>query len=361
MTTAEDIPSSDQPDLKAYKPDLYVSREEAEAEVQRWLEGNGRLLTITSPPATGKSWLLKRIEAEMLKGLPAFWLDVRNFLADIEGSPIGSRVIDPTKLAGWLAQLLQNAKEKCASIPAYDADVETAVLLDRFAEAIQQCYPDQKVYLLVEGGDEPTDATWRVIERQILEPIARQTNWHFIIVLRLEQRLDSYMLRRFQHPLVLGTLPQQEAQPIVAQGREQIEKLRLTELAQSPNLPDTDAILAILPKYSWSHPGLNRFIFLEVKKNHHQRQNWLADGYRPRGLCDITRLPEEHVNGLYTHLHEIAHKLDTGWTPDELKLLIGCSLNQAWDRIEAMRAAGLVENISRNRFRITDGVREFLL
>lgn len=343
-----------------YQPDLYVSREEAEAEVQRWLEGNGRLLTITSPPATGKSWLLKRIEAEILKDLPAFWLDVRNFLADIEGSPIGSRVIDPTKLAGWLAQLLQNAKEKCASIPAYDADVEPAVLLEKFAEAIFRCYPGQQAYLLVEGGDEPTEDAWRIIERQVLEPIARQTNWRFIIVLRQEQRLTSHVLRRDEQRFTLGTLPQQEAQPIVVQGREQIEKLRLAELAQYSGLPDTDTILAILPKYPWSHPGLNHFIFLEVKTNHYQRQNWLADGYRLRGLCYITRLPEEYVNSLYTHLNEIVYHLDTGWIPDDLVTHFGWPMSLVWERIEEMRTAGLVENVSRSRFQITDGVREFL-
>lgn len=355
MTTAENIRIE-------YQPDLYVPREEAEAEVQKWLESNGRLLTITSPPATGKSWLLKRIREAFLPGVPSFWLDVREFLTPAADSPIASRRIDNEKLAQWLTQFLQKERETCAGVPEYDAGVETAVLLEKFAEAAQQCHPRQKLYLLVEGGDEPIEEAWYTIERQILEPIARIPDWRFVIVLRLEQKLQTYMLRRSQQRLVLGTLPQTDEQEIVAQGREQIEKLRLAELAQHPDLPDTSTILSLLPKYPWSHLGINRFIFLEVKANHRaSNETWLVGDYRFRCLCAIMGLPTEYVNGLHTHLNEIVNHLRTGWTPDELVLHFGWSNSQALDRIEEMRSAGLVENVSRNRFQITNGVREFLL
>lgn len=345
-----------------YHPNLYVPREEAESEVQKWLIGNGRLLTITSPPATGKSWLLKRIETEMLENLPAFWLDARDFLSPIADSPIGSRVIDPEKLAAWLAQLLQKAQGNCDRVPIYDDSVDKAVLLEKFAEAIRQCYPGQQAYLLVEGGDEPSETAWLIIERQILEPIARQTNWRFIIVLRQEQSLQSYMLRRYQQRLVLGALPQQDTQPVVTQGREQIEKLRLADLAQHPDLPDTTTILSVLPNYPWSHPGLNHFIFLEVRTNHRDpHKKLLVNDYRFRGLCAITRLSAEYVNGLYIYLNEIVQHLGTGWTPDDLVTHFGWSTSQAWEQIEEMRSTALVENVSRNRFQITNGVREFLL
>lgn len=337
-----------------YHPNLYVPREEAELEVQKWLTGNGRLLTITSPPATGKSWLLKRISGEFLPGRPSFWLDVRDFLAPSENSPIGSRQIDDKKLKQWLIQFLQKARETCAGVPEYDGGVETAVLLEKFAEAIQQCHPKQKLYLLVEGGDEPAEEIWNDIERQILEPIARIANWRFIIVLRQEQRLISYMLRRDEQRLVLGTLPE-----ISDKGKEQLELLR--QEAQNPHLPATDTILTILPDYPWSHPGLNHFLFLEVKANYHLPcANWLNHDYCLRGLCAITQLPLDHVNGMYTYLQQIVNQLDADWTPDELMANFDLPMSKAWERIEALKSAWLVENVARNRFKITDGVREFV-
>ncbi|MBK8933329.1 MAG: hypothetical protein IPM76_13620 [Chloroflexi bacterium] len=339
-----------------YHPNLYVPREKAESEVQKWLTGNGRLLTITSPPATGKSWLLKRVKMEegFLKNVPSFWLDIRDFLVPATGSLIGSRVIDPNGLEKWLAQFLKEAQETCKNVPAYDAGVETAVLLEKFAEAMQQCHPKQKLYLLVEGGDEPAEAIWNAIERQILEPIARLANWRFIIVLRHEQRLISYMLRRDEQRLVLGALPK-----ISNKGKEQLELLR--QEAQNPHLPDTDTILTILPDYPWSHPGLNHFLFLEVKANYRlPRANWLNHDYCLRGLCAITQLPLDHVNGMYTYLRQIVNQLNADWTPDELMANFDLPVSKAWERIETLKSAWLVENVARNRFKIPDGVREFV-
>jgi hypothetical protein len=339
-----------------YHPSLYVPREEAESKVLEWLAGNGRLLTITSPPATGKSWLLKHIREAFLPGMPFFWLDVREFLAPAVESPIASRKIDDEKLAQWLTQFLQKAGEACAGVPEYDAGVETAVLLEGFAKVIQQCHLRQNLYLLVEGGDEPTEETWYTIERQILEPIARIPNWRFIIALRQEQRLISYLLRRDEQRLVLGTLP---LPPISDKGKRQIDLL--WQEAQITDLPNLDTILSILPGYPWSHPGLNHFLFLEVKANYQlPRKSWLNHDYCSRGLCAITQLPLAQVTGLYTYLQQIVNQLDADWTPDELMANFDLPMSKAWERIEALKSAWLVENVARNRFKITDGVREFV-
>jgi hypothetical protein len=341
-----------------YNRKLYVPRDEVEQKIKGWLVSNGRLLTITSPPATGKSWLLKHTEIE-IKKLPnniSFWLDVRDCLTLLSKDSVGSRQIDEAKLAKWLAHFLAEVQQKCHSVPGYDAGVETAVLLEKFAAAIQHCHPNQKLYLLVEGGDEPTEDTWRIIERQILEPIARIANWRFIIVLRQEQRLTSYMLRRDEQRLILGTLP---PPPISDKGKKQLELLWAE--AQNPNLPDIDTILNILPGYPWSHPGLNHFLFLQVKANHKlSRENWLSNEYHLHGLSAITQLPLSHINGMYTYLTQIINELDADWTPNELMVCFKLSMSQAWERVEILKSAWLVENIARNRFKITDGVREFL-
>lgn len=351
MTTADNI-------RIAYQPELYVPREEAEVEVQRWLAGNGRLLTITSPPATGKSWLLNHSKEKILKDDYSRWLDVRDFLALTTGPSIGSRTMDAVRQAEWLAEFLAKEKEVCKGVPDYDAGVETAVLLERFATAVQQCHPKQKLYLLLEGGDEPDEGTWRIIERQILEPVARLHNWRFVVVLRQEQRLTSYMLRRDEHRLHLGTLPLPQ---IPTKGKEQIEKLRETAVDQHPHLPDTNTILSVLPGYPWSHPGINHFIFLEIKASCHlPRINWLAPDYRLRGLSAITQLPLQHVNGMYAYLQQIVNQLNPDWTPDDLMTHFNISMSATWARIEEMKAIWLVENVARNRFKITDGVREFV-
>lgn len=336
-----------------YQPDLYVPREAAEEKIQKWLAGNGRLLTITSPPATGKSWLLKHTEGQIQADANSHsvWLDVCDFLTPPTGSLIGTHTIDSARQAEWLAGFLAKEKELCKDVPDYDAGVETAVLLERFAAAVQQCHPDQKLYLLVEGGDEPDEPTWRTIERQILEPIARVIQWHFVIVLRQEQRLISYMLRRDEQRFTLAQIFQK--------GREQLEKLWAAE--ENPDLPNINTIFSILPGYPWSHPGINHFLFLEIKANYHlPPANWLAQDYRLRGLSAITQFPLERVNGMYTYLQEIVNQLDSNWTPDDLRTHLGISMSATWSLIEKLKAAWLVESVTHNRIKITDGVREFV-
>lgn len=357
MTTEDDI-------RIPYKPELYVPREKAESEVQKWLAGNGRLLTITSPPATGKSWFLRWIETllENKTDSMVFWLDIRDFLDRGPGAYLGASIINPTEQRNWLTKFLENAaiSSRCKNIPTYDSSVEIDVLLERFAKAIVDCQPGKNPYLLIEGGDEPTVDTWRLIERQILEPIARTEGWRFIVVLRQDQKLHSPLLKRKEHKLFLGILSEKMMSDNASiAGQKQIENLLTYFSSTSINAAQ---ILAYLPNYNWSHTGINNFLFFNSQKQN--ARNYISPSkpdFLEQGIYSLTALSSEKVSAIIPILIEISLYLNREWIVEDLSTIANISTKDVWQFIRDLQAYSLVEYIENtNRFRVMGGVWEFI-
>lgn len=356
MTTADNI-------RIAYQPELYVPREKAEAEVQRWLAGNGRLLTITSPPATGKSWFMEHLKRDLEKDPKnkCLWFDIRELLLTATGIPIGSQEIDPKKQQRWLEKFFEEIRKLCSEIPVYDPSVDIAVLLQELATvAAKRCWPDQQIYFFVDGGDNPTENSWRQITRKILEPLARSGNWRFIVVLRQDQKFHSPFLKRNEHKLHLGTLPDgQTPDHVSAAGQKQVENLLKDSKKE---LLNTNHVLAIFPGYNWSHTGLNHFLFLNNQKQ--DTEDYLAPAspdFLEQAISGVTLLSNDTTSAILPTLTEISLYLNREWTIEDLSIVATISIKDVWQHVFMLQAYSLVENIqSTNRFRVTEGVWEFI-
>ncbi|MBK7917536.1 MAG: hypothetical protein IPJ94_15015 [Chloroflexi bacterium] len=138
-----------------------------------------------------------------------FRIDVRYFLT--EGA-LREREIDGAKMQQWTEKFSAELRQNCPGVPSLTDAAEPASVLNTLAGYISsQCWPDQPIYLFVDGGDEPSIKSWKEIENKILVPILAHPNWRFIIALRQFQRLHAYLLRQTEQSLELLSLFQSAA------------------------------------------------------------------------------------------------------------------------------------------------------
>ena len=337
---------------KEFDKGLYVERQ-AELDIaQEWRTSTRRVLTITSPPANGKTWFLTHFQLVLKDdGQLVFKIDVRDFLTE---DSLGMREIDPKAMNAWMVTFGADLRKDCASAPTPNGDAEIAAVLNNLAGHIStECWPGQILYLFVDGCDEPSDTSWKIIEKQILVPILAHRNWRLIIALRQSQRLHSLLLRQTEKPLVLLPLnpPQNEKKH---PGHIQLQKLIKQSRHLTPPLAD---ILAMLPDYNWIHPGLNHFLFLEACHNYTNHQKvTVQDGFLERGISALTPLSD--TQQILTWLKIISKQPDE-WRIEELADILGQSRIASWQIIKTLQDHLLITNID-NRYRITDGVREFI-
>lgn len=343
---------------RPYEEKLNVKRLEDLKTVQSWRRGSKRVLTISGPPAQGKSWFLSHFYHLLREeGVPAFFVDITEFL--LPGT-LGSREIDSVALQHWLIEFANTLRKECPETPAtHEVSAIESNLRTLAARVGLRCWPDQSIFLFIDGGDEPSREAFKTIERRLLEPIlTAHGSWHFIVALRQEQRLTSYMLRQSQLDMKLGVFDA-PSEAVSQKGHQQIAKLIAAD--EAVDLPSIDDILSAVPGYTWTHPGLNHFLFLEIKANRFLDQsNWLSPDYRIKALKSITMLPDPQVNELYNWLIELAIHLDKQSIIEEWSKQTGLAISELWQRLEILQNAQLIKVIRPNRYSLPDGLREFI-
>lgn len=343
---------------RLFKETLYVERQEELSKAQAWKNSNRRVLTVTSPPANGKTWFLNHFQQilQQRETPLTFKIDIRDFLRD---GLLGFREIDPIALQARVRQFATELRAQCGSVPLINDEAETASILNVLADHIsRQCWPGEPIYLFVDGGDEPSSASWKTIERQILEPILAHPHWRLIIALRQSQRLYSHVLRKTEQPLELTPLI-----PLAASkthpGHEQLIKLIKEQESTGKLAPPLDSIIGILPDYNWIHPGLNYFLFLEASTHYSPSEGIkIQPDLMERGITALTDLPDPQqiIEWLITICQ---NQRSDEWLIEDLELTFGKSRREAWSIITDLQTHLLITNTD-NRYRITDGVREFV-
>jgi hypothetical protein len=329
-----------------FNKDLFVERREELGIARQWQTSSRRVLTITSPPANGKTWFLTHFQHLLEEEQQiVFKIDVTAFL--LEG-PLGNREINFTALQKYILDFVEKLREKCASVPNTDVTEDISVTLTTLAGYVSaHCWPGQPIYLFVDGGDEPSPAAWKTVEKQILEPIIAHSNWQLIIALRQSQRLYSYLLRQAEQRCVLKPLPSPIR--VSQQGQDQLEKL--IEQAQYPIPPLAD-ILAVLPDYNWVHLGLNYFLFLKAC----EQQKPAPSDLLKRGIMALT--PLDDIDVILKQLQSIS-QLPHEWAVEELAARLGQPLSTVWQIVQTLQDHMLITNID-NIYQITPGVQEFV-
>lgn len=339
---------------RPYEEKLYVERGEEFNKAQAWKNSERRVLTVTSPPANGKTWFLNHFRQIIQKGdALTFNLDIRDFL--YEGA-LGFREIDQTMMYAWLFNFAEQLHAQCSTLPPLNREAEVAAILNVMAKHMSdQCWPQKPIYLFVDGGDEPSNASWKKIEKEILEPIMAHPGWRLIIALRQSQRLYSHLLRKTEQPLELKPLVVNEAHP----GHKQIDKLIQAEGGGGQISPSLETVLGMLPGYTWIHPGLNYFLFLEASTHYDLSSGiQIQPHLMERGVMALTALPDPQqiINWLIVICEG---QPSDEWLIEDLDRLFGKSRREVWLIISTLQTHLLITNMD-NRYHITDGVREFI-
>jgi hypothetical protein len=334
---------------------LYVERSDELAIAQAWRQSNRRVLTIAAPPAVGKSWFLARLYQLVRdeEGQPAFYIDLRDFLAK---GPRGKREIYNEGIDQWFRVFLAELHELYDDIPQLSDSVEVASMLRILAGFIsKQCKPNQLVYVFVDGGDEASNSALKIIERQILGPILSNLKWRLVIAMGRFQRLSTAVLRQTEQMLLLTPFTNDPSSNVYL-GYMQLEKLLVYSNVPSPSL---DEIISALPGYNWSHPGLNQFLFLEAVQNFHEQGTVsLKEGLLERGIRAITLLDEPELSEITDYLRTIS-ELSDEWRLEEVAEILEIKRVSAWQTVNFLKDSFVI-TISDNRYKITDGVREFV-
>jgi hypothetical protein len=254
--------------------------------------------------------------------------------------------LPPDVLQSWGSRLLIELNQDCPQAYSFDLGQEFSSLLERIAHDIcQRCWPGQPIFFFIDGGDLLSQAAWRQFERQAIEPLARQPAIRFTITLKTSQPIKSFMLKRREQRLELGTLQDRE------QGLRQMKKL-------NPEL-DLAHCEYILADYTWDHPGLNMLLAEHLQTGVPDDGLVLPPDLVTKVLSELEALPEngrETINLLACLAH---HDSDT-WSADTIGQLMNISLAQAWDWINLLNHHWFITNVGGPNYKITDGLRQFL-
>jgi hypothetical protein len=327
---------------KIYNPEQFVGRDAEQTYLHGWVAGDKQLLTITGPPGIGKTWFVnssfQRLRAA---GQVAYLVEL-----PITDPRSDQNDLPAVVLESWASQLLIELNQDCPQAYGFDLGQEFSSLLERLAhDMCHHCWPGQPIFFFIDGGDLLSQAAWRQFERQAIEPLARQPAIRFIITLKTSQPIKSFLLKRREQRLELGTLQGREL------GLRQVQKL-------NPEL-DLAQYEYVLADYSWDHPGLNMLLAEHLHTGSPAAGPILPPDLVTTVLSELEALPE---NGSETIslLACLAHHDSDTWSADTIGQLMNISLAQAWDWINLLSHHWFITNVGGPNYKITDGLRQFL-
>jgi AAA ATPase domain len=326
----------------AYNPHQFVGRDAEQAHLHAWVQGDKQLLTITGPPGIGKTWFINN-SFRQLKAASQNSYIIELPIADPHSDQNG---LPPELLQSWADQLLIELNQDCPLAYDFELGQELSSLLEQVAHDIcHRCWPGRPLFFFIDGGDLLSQAAWRLFERQVIESLARQLQIRFIITLKTSQPIKSFLLKRREQRLELGTLQGREL------GLSQMQKL-------NPDLDLTRCEYA-LPDYSWDHPGLNMILAAHLQTDPETAAILLKPDLVATVLSELEALPGNAAETINLLACLARHESDT-WSAETIGQLMNISLAQAWDWINLLNHHWFISNVGGPNYKITDGLRQFL-
>lgn len=325
-----------------YNPDQFVGRDAERAYLHTWVQGDKQLLIITGPPGIGKTWFVNNCFQQMKSsGQNAYLVELpmTHLRSDQNSLP-------PEVLQSWVSQLLIELNQDCPVTYEFELGSELSSLLEKVAHDIcHRCWPGLPIFFFIDGGDLLSQAAWRLFERQVIESLARQPQIRFIITLKTNQPIKSFLLKRREQRLELGTLQRREL------GLRQLQKL-------SPDL-DLARCEYLLADYSWDHPGLNMILAGHLMSDVETAVPILKPDLVATVLSELEALPINAAETINLLACLTCHESDT-WSADTISQLMNLSLAQAWDWINLLNHHWFISNVGGPNYKIADGLRQFL-
>ncbi len=335
----------------------YVERPLKLAEVTRWLtETQNRVLLITSPPATGKTWFMRDVQRlfDQRGDVLVFWIDVKTLLPQMVPLAENKQGIDWYKLNIWVQHFAQELQNKCDKVPDFQPEMDEGEYIEiAMRELCRQCYPDKQVIILVDQGDEVIAESWDLFERKILERFFSEKSVRFVIAFRKGQTLHSPSIKfaKEENDIVLGTFSNEDKN--INLGEAQIEKL-------IQDLPETktsvQALFNSIPTYKHNHSGLNTFLYRYAAQN---LPLPLTPDSLKAALISINPLIAGEIDELMTLLEGISDFPDM-WSADEWAARQNISSAEVSKQIQKLIDYELLTNPLTNRYILLDGLREFI-
>ena len=170
-----------------------------------WLtQSSKRVLTVTGPPASGKTTFLKALikNFQKLPNILCLFADADDF-SNHEGQ------LDVARITEWVTTT--NTKLETSLFDYQElnvrANVGPTVLLMAFAEHLGNQLPNKSiVFIIDEGTNFVRDHEWRVLEKSFIEPLGSLNFARLVIGLSNDQRIHSYILRNSETRLELNSL-----------------------------------------------------------------------------------------------------------------------------------------------------------
>jgi len=356
--------------LGGYDPGLYVPRNLTEQQLDHWAnqpQVDKRLLSLVSPPGTGKTWLLRNAETRWRGNPPhrvVLWLDVPTVINPKERVNINAMLND-VEILRWLKEAYARARDVCPEItpPAEltsEADLTKIIAtlvpsVSRFIDYLvrdlcAQCSQLHQPILIVDGIDEPTKEQTTTLAVRILKLFFGQDCTRMIISHRDAYWITEPTLRRHQKIVKIN----ENDKVLISQ---QFANGQADGTAYGFHLDD---LKSLLPKCKWDHPFINDFL---IERAHKNAQIKIPLIQTPNDLDEccrslVSRAGRHSVpDSAFDLLQRIAKNLPDEWNDIELQGKIG--VNIAHSDIRALFANGVI--VQREiRYQVADGLRELL-
>jgi hypothetical protein len=312
------------------------------------------MLVVQGPPATGKSWYLARLR-ELLNPAEArtFFLNARQLCSPAGGLDLGL-------LQNWLDSFVSNQLNRAPRPGDRQLDLSRQVGLVGH-EIVAMCEP-QPVAVFVDEGDWFSLSGWADLERFVLSPLAAVKPLRLAVALRPDQKfVSSYPLTTSSHYCNLAEWP-------LKNGKEQLEKWADAEFG--PGVAATsfrDRVLATLPGYDWSHPGLSHFFYHLMRGRPAAAPLPFFDDLMGQALAVLhPAIPPAQLTAVAANLVSLLRLLapQPSWTAENLAGWLGAPISLAERKIGLLRDYGLVDNppgSAGNVWRLIPGLRLFVL
>lgn len=348
------------PIRQRYEPDLYVGREQELEKANEWWKVKKRLLSVKAPPATGKTWFLKRVEETFeSQKIVTFWIDVKDLLLPPHERVARGRKLNPELVKLWLTKLVDDINKRFSNLLAdFDFSNDLSTAIEQFAHEIsERCQSDHDICIFIDDGDQIDDEGWREFERWFLEPFAKQKTLRFVIATREKRPILASALRWSEQRIKLAALnPTDHIHP----GLEQLDLL--LEKKYFANSPTIRRILRILQDrgYEPTHPGLNSFICLFVQDEPELEVVLDSINFLKSAIEAVNPQLIDEIEYIVELLKGIAALKINEWDIEILADAFQIPRRTAWEYVQVLEDNALITRPNLNRFTVVDGIREFI-